>query len=135
MTVVCRAMIVAGLVWLGAALGTTLVSDAMAQEAAMPRDVMLAIAEAGGLPTAAERARYRAEGAFAASLCCQAVDLVFTASGGGGRSDNSDVHAQYRPASRHAGRVRCCTHRRRSGSVGRFYPAGGDHPRQRHGAR
>ncbi len=54
-------------------------------------DEAMAIAKAGGLPTLAERTRYRAEGAFAASLCCRAVDLVFTASGGGALYDDNPL--------------------------------------------
>ena len=37
----------------------------------------------GGLPTIEQRARYRRDGAFAASLCTRAVDVLFAASGGG----------------------------------------------------
>ncbi|MBV9863286.1 MAG: acyl-CoA dehydrogenase [Alphaproteobacteria bacterium] len=38
---------------------------------------------AGTVPALEERARYRRDGAFAASLCTRAVDLLFTAAGGG----------------------------------------------------
>lgn len=37
----------------------------------------------GGLPSLEQRARYRRDGAFAASLCTRAVDVLFAASGGG----------------------------------------------------
>jgi 3-hydroxy-9,10-secoandrosta-1,3,5(10)-triene-9,17-dione monooxygenase len=38
---------------------------------------------AGNVPDLAARARYRRNGAFAASLCTKAVDLLFTTTGGG----------------------------------------------------
>src|SRR6185437_9085708 len=37
----------------------------------------------GGIPSLEQRARYRRDGAFAASLCTRAVDVLFAASGGG----------------------------------------------------
>ena len=66
-------------------------------------DEAMAIAEAGDLPTMMQRARYRAEGAFAATLCCRAVDLVFTASGGGGLYDKNLISRAFRDI--HAGRA------------------------------
>lgn len=59
-------------------------------------DEAMAIAEAGDLPTLEQRVRYRAEGAFAANLCCRAVDLVFTASGGGGLYDDNSLSRAFR---------------------------------------
>ena len=41
------------------------------------------ITEAGVVPSIEQRARYRRDGAFAASLCTKAVDLLFAATGGG----------------------------------------------------
>jgi 3-hydroxy-9,10-secoandrosta-1,3,5(10)-triene-9,17-dione monooxygenase len=41
------------------------------------------IVVAGELPSLEQRARYRRDGAYAATLCTKAVDLLFTASGGG----------------------------------------------------
>lgn len=41
------------------------------------------IASEGRVPSLEERARYRRDGAYAATLCTRAVDLLFTASGGG----------------------------------------------------
>ncbi len=66
-------------------------------------DEATAIVEAGGLPTLEDRARYRAQGAFAATLCCRAVDLVFTASGGGGLYDGNPISRAFRDV--HAGRA------------------------------
>ena len=56
----------------------------------------MAIAEAGGLPDTETRARYRAEGAYAAKLCCQAVDLIAAASGGGGVYDRNPLSRAFR---------------------------------------
>jgi 3-hydroxy-9,10-secoandrosta-1,3,5(10)-triene-9,17-dione monooxygenase len=42
----------------------------------------LSVAE-GRMPELAERARYRRDGAFAAMLCTKAVDILFSATGGG----------------------------------------------------
>jgi len=37
----------------------------------------------GGVPSLEQRARYRRDGAYAATLCTKAVDVLFTATGGG----------------------------------------------------
>ena len=41
------------------------------------------IAAEGAVPSLEQRARYRRDGAYAATLCTKAVDVLFTASGGG----------------------------------------------------
>ena len=64
-------------------------------------DEAMAIAEGGSLPDAEARARYRAEGAYAAKLCCQAVDLITAASGGGGVYDRNPLSRVFRDI--HAG--------------------------------
>ena len=64
-------------------------------------DEAKAIAETGALPDEEARARYRAEGAYAAKLCCQAVDLIVAASGGGGVYDRNPLSRAFRDI--HAG--------------------------------
>ena len=64
-------------------------------------DEAMATARAGALPAAEDRARYRAEGAYAARLCCQAVDTIVTASGGGGLYDSNPLSRAFRDI--HAG--------------------------------
>jgi alkylation response protein AidB-like acyl-CoA dehydrogenase len=43
----------------------------------------MALAEADRLPDLEQRARWRRDGAFAAQCAARAVDLIFTAAGGG----------------------------------------------------
>jgi len=41
------------------------------------------IVEEGAVPSLEQRARYRRDGAYSATLCTRAVDLLFRATGGG----------------------------------------------------
>ena len=41
------------------------------------------IVEEGAVPSLEQRARYRRDGAYAATLCTRAVDVLFQATGGG----------------------------------------------------
>ena len=64
-------------------------------------DEAMATARAGALPGARDRARYRAEGAYAARLCRQAVNTIMEASGGGGLYDSNPLSRAFRDI--HAG--------------------------------
>ncbi|HEY1299290.1 MAG TPA: hypothetical protein VGF07_02270 [Stellaceae bacterium] len=54
------------------------------------------ITEAGIVPSVEQRARYRRDSAFAAALCTQAVDLLFTASGGGAIYARNPIQRAFR---------------------------------------
>src|SRR5258705_11038753 len=54
------------------------------------------ITEAGVVPSIEQRARYRRDGAFAASLCTKAVDLLFTATGGGAIYQRNPIQRAFR---------------------------------------
>jgi 3-hydroxy-9,10-secoandrosta-1,3,5(10)-triene-9,17-dione monooxygenase len=54
------------------------------------------ITEAGIVPSIEQRARYRRDGAFAASLCTKAVDLLFTATGGGAIYERNPIQRAFR---------------------------------------
>jgi 3-hydroxy-9,10-secoandrosta-1,3,5(10)-triene-9,17-dione monooxygenase len=54
------------------------------------------ITEAGIVPSLEERARYRRDGAFAATLCTSAVDLLFTATGGGAIYARNPIQRAFR---------------------------------------
>ena len=56
----------------------------------------MGIVQSNRLPTIDERTRWRGEGAFAARLCVNAVDLLFTASGGGGLYDRNPISRAFR---------------------------------------
>ena len=59
-------------------------------------DEAMRIVQHDNLPTKAERIRWRGEGAFAARLCVNAVDLVYTSSGGGGLYDHNPISRAFR---------------------------------------
>jgi 3-hydroxy-9,10-secoandrosta-1,3,5(10)-triene-9,17-dione monooxygenase len=54
------------------------------------------ITEAGIVPSVEQRARYRRDGAFAAMLCTKAVDLLFTATGGGAIYARNPIQRAFR---------------------------------------
>jgi 3-hydroxy-9,10-secoandrosta-1,3,5(10)-triene-9,17-dione monooxygenase len=54
------------------------------------------IVAAGGMPTLEQRARYRRDGAFAAKLCTDAVDLLFTGAGGTAIYDKNPLQRAFR---------------------------------------
>ncbi|MGH7065605.1 MAG: acyl-CoA dehydrogenase family protein [Stellaceae bacterium] len=56
------------------------------------------ITEAGIVPSVEQRARYRRDGAFAAMLCTKAVDLLFTATGGGAIYARNPIQRAFRDA-------------------------------------
>jgi 3-hydroxy-9,10-secoandrosta-1,3,5(10)-triene-9,17-dione monooxygenase len=54
------------------------------------------ITEAGIVPSLEQRAHYRRDGAFAATLCTRAVDLLFSASGGGAIYARNPIQRAFR---------------------------------------
>ncbi len=54
------------------------------------------ITEAGVVPSIEQRARYRRDGAFAATLCTRAVDLLFTATGGAAIYERNPIQRAFR---------------------------------------
>jgi 3-hydroxy-9,10-secoandrosta-1,3,5(10)-triene-9,17-dione monooxygenase len=54
------------------------------------------ITEAGVVPNLEQRARYRRDGAFAATLCTKAVDLLFAATGGGAIYERNPIQRAFR---------------------------------------
>ncbi len=59
-------------------------------------DEAMRIALNDKLPSSEERIRWRGEGAFAARLCVNAVDLLYTSSGGGGLYDHNPISRAFR---------------------------------------
>lgn len=54
--------------------------------------------EAGGAPSIEQKARWRRDGAYAASLCTEAVNLLFAATGGGGVYLDQPIQRAFRDA-------------------------------------
>jgi 3-hydroxy-9,10-secoandrosta-1,3,5(10)-triene-9,17-dione monooxygenase len=54
------------------------------------------ITEAGIVPSIEQRARYRRDGAFAATLCTKAVDLLFAATGGAAIYERNPIQRAFR---------------------------------------
>ena len=61
----------------------TAITDAAKAVMLSDCDEATRIVSEGGLPNLEQRARYRRDGAYAASLCTRAVDVLFQATGGG----------------------------------------------------
>ena len=59
-------------------------------------DEAMRITEAGVVPSIEQRARYRRDGAFAATLCTKAVDLLFAATGGGAIYQRNPIQRAFR---------------------------------------
>jgi 3-hydroxy-9,10-secoandrosta-1,3,5(10)-triene-9,17-dione monooxygenase len=59
------------------------IADAARSVMLLDCDEATRIVAEGKLPSLEERARYRRDGAYAATLCTKAVDVLFTATGGG----------------------------------------------------
>jgi len=54
------------------------------------------IVAGGGVPSLERRARYRRDGAYAATLCTKAVDVLFTATGGGAIYSRNPLQRAFR---------------------------------------
>jgi 3-hydroxy-9,10-secoandrosta-1,3,5(10)-triene-9,17-dione monooxygenase len=54
------------------------------------------ITESGVVPSLEQKASYRRDGAFAATLCTRAVDLLFTATGGGAIYERNPIQRAFR---------------------------------------
>ena len=61
-------------------------------------DEAIAITEAGAPPTIEQKARWRRDGAYAASLCTEAVNQLFAATGGGGVYLDQPIQRAFRDA-------------------------------------
>ncbi len=61
-------------------------------------DEAMALTDAGVPPTIEQKARWRRDGAYAASLCTEAVNLLFAATGGGGLYLNQTIQRAFRDA-------------------------------------
>ncbi|HJU14880.1 MAG TPA: acyl-CoA dehydrogenase family protein [Stellaceae bacterium] len=71
-----------------------------AAEAIMLRDCdeAMRLTEDGIVPSLEQKARYRRDGAYAATLCTHAVELLFTATGGGAVYQHSSIQRAFRDA-------------------------------------
>jgi 3-hydroxy-9,10-secoandrosta-1,3,5(10)-triene-9,17-dione monooxygenase len=61
----------------------TAITDSARAVMLLDCDEATRIVEDGRIPSLQERARYRRDGAYAATLCTRAVDVLFQATGGG----------------------------------------------------
>jgi len=61
-------------------------------------DEAMRLAEEGAAPSIEQKARWRRDGAYAASLCTEAVNLLFAATGGGGVFLDQPIQRAFRDA-------------------------------------
>ena len=59
-------------------------------------DEATAMVEAGQMPDLERRARYRRDGAYGATICTQAVELIFAAAGGGAIYQSNPLQRSFR---------------------------------------
>jgi 3-hydroxy-9,10-secoandrosta-1,3,5(10)-triene-9,17-dione monooxygenase len=59
------------------------ITDAAQAVLLLDSDEATRIVREGGVPSLEQRARYRRDGAYAATMCTKAVDVLFRATGGG----------------------------------------------------
>ena len=74
----------------------TALADAAEAIALRDCDEATRITEAGVVPSIEQRARYRRDGAFAATLCTRAVDLLFAATGGNAIYESNPLQRAFR---------------------------------------
>jgi 3-hydroxy-9,10-secoandrosta-1,3,5(10)-triene-9,17-dione monooxygenase len=69
-----------------------------AAEALMLKDCAegMRFAEAGEVAPIEDKVRWRRDGAYAAHLCTRAVDVIFTAAGGGAIYENNPIQRAWR---------------------------------------
>jgi 3-hydroxy-9,10-secoandrosta-1,3,5(10)-triene-9,17-dione monooxygenase len=74
----------------------TAIADAARAVILTDCDEATRIVSEGGLPSLEQRARYRRDGAYAATLCTRAVDVLFGAAGGGAIYERNPLQRAFR---------------------------------------